>query len=113
STHPEKILKVAVSPETGLQAFQARRLAYDLGLSGDRADKAAAIMAALAKVYFDKDATIAEVNPLAVTKKGDVVVLDAKFDFDDNALFRHKDLESLRDLGEENPTEVRAGKANL
>src|SRR5262249_32978944 len=59
------------------------------------------------------DASIAEVNPLALTKKGDVVVLDAKFDFDDNAAFRHKDLEPLRDLGEENPTEVRAGKANL
>jgi succinyl-CoA synthetase beta subunit len=111
--YPEKILKVAVSPETGLQAYQARRLAFDLGFTGDQADKAAAIMTALAKVYFDKDATIAEVNPLALTKKGDVVVLDAKFDFDDNALFRHKDLESLRDLGEENPTEVRAGKANL
>ena len=111
--HPEKILKVAVSPETGLRAYQARRLAFDLGFNGDQADKAAAIMTALAKVYFDKDATIAEVNPLAVSKKGDVVVLDAKFDFDDNALFRHPDLQPLRDLGEENPIEVRAAKANL
>src|SRR5262245_12136745 len=113
ATHPEKILKAAVSPELGLRPYQARRLAFDLGFTGDQADKAAAIMTALSKVYFDKDASIAEVNPLAVTKKGDVVVLDAKFDFDDNAAFRHKDLEPLRDLGEENPTEVRAGKANL
>jgi succinyl-CoA synthetase beta subunit len=110
---PEKIFKVPVSPETGLLPFQARSLAYKLGLTGDQADKAAAIMTALARVYFDKDASIAEVNPLAVTKKGDVVVLDAKFDFDDNATFRHKDVQALRDLGEENPTEVRASKANL
>lgn len=113
ATHPEKILKVAVSPETGLLPFQARTLAYRLGFDGDQADKAAAIMMALARVYFEKDASIVEVNPLAITKKGEVVVLDAKIDFDDNALFRHKDVQALRDLGEENPTEVRAGKANL
>src|SRR6185503_2038118 len=65
------------------------------------------------KVYLEKDATLAEVNPLAITKKGDVMVLDAKFDFDDNALFRHKDIAALRDEGEENPAEVRAAKANL
>src|SRR5688572_1955784 len=106
--HPEKILKVAVSPETGLLPFQARDLAYRLGLDGDQADKAAAIMLAVAKVYFAKDASIVEVNPLAVTKKGEVIVLDAKIDFDDNALFRHKDVQELRDLGEENPTEIRA-----
>jgi succinyl-CoA synthetase beta subunit len=111
--HPEKILKVPVSPDTGLRPFQARTLAYGLGFTGDQADKAAGIITALAKVYFDKDASIAEVNPLAVTKSGDVVVLDAKFDFDDNALFRHKELAPLRDLGEENAMEVRAGKANL
>ena len=62
------------------------------------------------KVFLDKDATLAEINPLAITKKGDVVVLDAKIDFDDNALFRHKDIEALRDLNEENPAEVRAGE---
>jgi succinyl-CoA synthetase beta subunit len=111
--HPEKILRVPVSPETGLLPFQARETAYRLGFTGDQADKAAAIMMALAKVYLAKDATLAEVNPLAITKKGDVVVLDAKIDFDDNALFRHKDVQALRDLTEENPTEVRAGKANL
>jgi len=110
---PEKIIKVPVSPEVGLQPFQARRLAFELGFAGDQVDKAEKIMLALAKVYLEKDATLAEINPLAITKKGDVVALDAKFDFDDNALFRHKEVEALRDLGEENPVEVRAGKANL
>jgi succinyl-CoA synthetase beta subunit len=110
---PEKIIKVPFSPENGLQPFQARRLAYELGFTGDQVGKAEKIMLALSKVVLDKDATIAEVNPLAITKKGDVVVLDAKIDFDDNSLFRHKDVEALRDLNEENPTEVRAGKASL
>ena len=64
-------------------------------------------------MFLEKDASLAEINPLVVTKKGDVVALDAKIDFDDNALFRHKDIEALRDLSEENPVEVRAGKANL
>ena len=110
---PEKIFRVPLSPETGLLPFQARELAYRLGFEVSQVDKAAAIMLALSKVYFDKDATIAEVNPLAVTKSGDVVVLDAKLDFDDNALFRHKDIQALRDLAEENPVEIRAGQANL
>ncbi len=113
ATHPEKILKVAVSPEAGLLPFQARNLAYQLGFTTEQVDKAAAIMMALAKVYFEKDASIVEINPLAVTKKGEVVVLDAKIDFDDNAAFRHKDLQALRDLGEENPTEIRAAAASL
>ncbi len=110
---PEKIFKVPVSPETGLQPFQARRLAFDLGFTGDQVEKAEKIMMALSKVFLEKDASLAEINPLAVTKKGDVVALDAKFDFDDNALFRHKDIEALRDLLEENPVEVRASQANL
>ena len=111
--HPEKILKVAVSPETGLLPFQARRMAYELGFTAEQAAKAEKIMMALSKVFLEKDASLAEINPLAVTKKGDVVVLDAKIDFDDNAIFRHKEIEALRDLNEENPAEVRAGKANL
>jgi succinyl-CoA synthetase beta subunit len=110
---PEKIIKVPFSPENGLQPFQARRLAYELGFAGDQVAKAEKIMLALSKVFLEKDASLAEVNPLAITKKGDVVVLDAKIDFDDNSLFRHKEIEGLRDLNEENPTEVRAGKANL
>jgi succinyl-CoA synthetase beta subunit len=112
-TNPEKILKVLVSPETGLLPFQARRVAYDLGLAGDQAAKAEKIMMALSKVFLEKDASLAEINPLAVTKAGDVVALDGKIDFDDNALFRHPDVAALRDLDEENPAEIRAGKANL
>src|SRR5262249_15600335 len=110
---PEKILRVPIAPETGLLPFQARRLAYELGFTGEQVGKAEKIMAALSKVFLAKDATLAEVNPLAVTKKGDVVVLDAKIDFDDNALFRHKDIEALRDLNEENPIEVQAAKVGV
>ena len=96
-----------------MQPFQARRLAFELGFTGEQVAKAEKIMMALSKVFLDKDASLAEINPLAVTKKGDVVVLDAKIDFDDNALFRHPDIAELRDETEENPAEVRAGKANL
>jgi succinyl-CoA synthetase beta subunit len=110
---PEKIIKVPVSPETGLQPHQARRVAFELGFTGDQVPKVEAIMLALSKVFLEKDASLAEINPLAVTKKGDVVVLDAKIDFDDNALFRHPDVASLRDLSEENPVEIRAGNASL
>jgi succinyl-CoA synthetase beta subunit len=110
---PEKIFKVPVSPESGLQPYQARTLAFALGFTGEQVEKAEKIMTALAEVYLEKDATLAEINPLAITKKGDVVALDAKIDFDDNALFRHPDVEQLRDPGEENPVEVRASKANL
>jgi succinyl-CoA synthetase beta subunit len=110
---PEKILKVPVSPETGLLPFQAQKLAFDLGFTNEQIGPVVKIMMALSKVYFEKDASIVEVNPLAVTKKGDVVVLDAKIDFDDNAGFRHKDVQTLRDLTEENPTEIRAAKAAL
>jgi succinyl-CoA synthetase beta subunit len=111
--HPEKILKTAVAPETGLLPFQARRLAYELGFTSEQAPQVEKIMHALAKVYLEQDATLAEINPLAITKKGEVVVLDAKLDFDDNALFRHPNIAALRDLNEENSAEVRAGKANL
>jgi succinyl-CoA synthetase beta subunit len=110
---PEKIFKVPVSPELGLQPYQARTLAFALGFTGEQVEKAETIMHALARVYLEKDASLAEINPLAVTKKGGVVALDAKIDFDDNALFRHPEVEQLRDVGEENPVEVRASKANL
>jgi succinyl-CoA synthetase beta subunit len=110
---PELILKVPVSPETGLLPFQAQKLAFDLGFANEQIGAVVKIMMALSKVYFEKDASIVEVNPLAVTKKGEVVVLDAKIDFDDNATFRHKDVQALRDMAEENPTEIRAGKASL
>jgi succinyl-CoA synthetase beta subunit len=111
--HPEKIFKVHVTPETGLQPYQAQKMAFDLGFTSDQSAPVVKILTAISKLYFEKDASMVEVNPLAVTKKGDVVVLDAKVDFDDNAGFRHKDLAPLRDLSEENPTEIRAAAASL
>jgi succinyl-CoA synthetase beta subunit len=111
--HPEKIFKVAVAPETGLLPFQARKLAYDLGFSGEQAAKAEKIMMAVSKVFLEKDCSIVEINPLAITKKGDVVALDAKINFDESALFRHPDCEALRDLAEENPAEIRAANSGL
>jgi succinyl-CoA synthetase beta subunit len=110
---PGKIVKVPVSPETGLLPFQARRLAFELGFIGAQVEHAEAILMALSKVYLEKDCSLAEINPLVVTKPGEVLALDAKINFDDNALFRHPELEALRDLSEENPAEVRATKAGL
>jgi succinyl-CoA synthetase beta subunit len=111
--HPEKILKVPVTPEAGLQPFQARSLAFALGFTGEQVPQFEKIAAALSQVYFAKDASLAEINPLVVRETGAVEALDAKIDFDDNALFRHPDVEALRDLAEENPAEVRAAKAGL
>jgi succinyl-CoA synthetase beta subunit len=110
---PELILKATINPDTGLQPFQARRLAYDLGFTPAQAAQAEAIMTALARVYLDKDCSLAEINPLVVTTSGGVLALDAKMTFDDNALFRHPEIEAMRDLTEEDPAEVRAGKAGL
>jgi succinyl-CoA synthetase beta subunit len=110
---PEKILKAPVAPETGLLPFHARKLAFDLDFSAEQAPRAEALMTALARVFLDKDGSLAEINPLVVTPKGDVLALDAKMTFDDNALFRHPDVEKLRDESEENPAELRAGKAGL
>ncbi len=111
--NPEKILKTPVDPGAGLLPFQARRLAYDLGFTADQAPKAEAIMTALVRVFWDKDCSLAEINPLVVTPKGEVLALDAKMTFDDNALFRHPEIEKLRDLAEENPAEMRALRAGL
>jgi succinyl-CoA synthetase beta subunit len=110
---PEKILKTAVYPEFGLQPYQARRMAYALGFTGEQAAKTEAIIAALAKVYLEKDCSLAEINPLAVMDNGDVLAVDAKITFDDNALFRHPEIVQLRDETEENPAELRAGRAGL
>jgi len=110
---PEKILKMPVDPTAGLQPYQARRMAFQLGFTGDQAPKAEAIMAALSKIYLEKDATLAEINPLVVRETGEVEVLDGKMTFDDNALFRHPDIEKLRDVSEEDPAELRAGKSGL
>jgi succinyl-CoA synthetase beta subunit len=110
---PELILRTAVDPAAGLQPFQARRLAYDLGFTPEQAAKAEKIMTALVRVFLDKDCSLAEINPLIVTPDGDVQVLDAKMTFDDNALFRHPDIEALRDVAEENAAEMRAAEAGL
>jgi succinyl-CoA synthetase beta subunit len=110
---PEKILKSAVNPDSGLQSFQARRLAYELGFPVDQVPKAENLMTALARVFLDKDCSLAEVNPVVVTPKGDVLALDAKMTFDDNALFRHSDVEKYRDETEENPSELRAARSGL
>jgi succinyl-CoA synthetase beta subunit len=110
---PEKILKTVVDPDRGMLPYQTNRLAYELGFTAEQAPKAEVIMKALAKVFLDKDCSLAEINPLVVTPTGDVLALDAKMGFDDSALFRHPEIEAMRDLGEEDPAEVRAGKANL
>ena len=110
---PEKILKVTIDPHAGLQSFQARRLAFALGFTSDEVPQAEKIMLALARVFIDKDCSLAEINPLVVTPKGQVVVLDAKITFDDNALFRHPDIERLRDEAEEDAAELRAARAGL
>jgi succinyl-CoA synthetase beta subunit len=110
---PEKILKAVVDPDAGLHPFQARRLAYDLDFPADQAPRAEALMTALCRVFLDKDCSLAEVNPVVVTPKGDVLALDAKMTFDDNALFRHPDVEQLRDESEENAAELRAAKSGL
>jgi succinyl-CoA synthetase beta subunit len=110
---PEKILKTAVSPEMGLQPFQARRLAYELDFKAEQIPAAEKIMMAVSKVFLDKDASLVEINPLVVTPSGEVLALDAKITFDDNALFRHKDVVALRDESEEDPAELRATKSGL
>ncbi|MFQ5630665.1 MAG: ADP-forming succinate--CoA ligase subunit beta [bacterium] len=110
---PEKILKEWVDPVAGLRSAQARKLAFGLGLKGDAFKSATKFVHALYHAYVKTDAALAEINPLVVTKSGDVLALDAKMNFDDNALYRHKDYAALRDLHEEEPLEVEASKSNL
>jgi succinyl-CoA synthetase beta subunit len=111
--NPDAILKEPISPELGLLPYQARKLAFKLGFVGDQVAQAEKIMMALSQVFLAKDCNIVEINPLVVTPKGEVVVLDAKIVFDDNALFRHKDIEALRDESEEDPAELRAARSGL
>lgn len=110
---PEKILKEWVNPVTGLSGYQARNLAFGLGLEGKAVNKAVSFMQALYTAFVEKDASLAEINPLIVTKSGDIVALDAKINFDSNALYRHPDIMELRDLDEEDPKEVEASKFDL
>ncbi len=110
---PEKILKEWVNPVTGLSDYQARNLAFGLGLEGKAVNKAVKFMKALYKAFTEKDASLAEINPLIVTKGGDIVALDAKINFDSNALYRHPDIMELRDEDEEDPKEIEASKFDL
>jgi succinyl-CoA synthetase beta subunit len=110
---PEKILKETIDPAVGLQAFQARKLAFGIGLPNSVVNKAVKFMTALYRAYVDLDASLAEINPFLLTEDGEFYALDAKLNFDDNALFRHKDYAELRDLNEEDPLEVEASKHDL
>src|SRR5246500_5806257 len=111
--NPELILKEHVEPGLGLQPFQARRLAFGLGLAAQLVNDAVQFMVGLYKAFEDTDASLAEINPFLVTGDNKVYALDAKMNFDDNALYRHKDLKELRDLNEEEPLEIEASKFGL
>ncbi len=110
---PEKILKVSVDPATGMLPFHARQLAFGLGLEGKQIGTATKFMLALYDAFIKLDSSMMEINPLVVTGDGDIIALDAKMNFDDNALFRHKDIEELRDEDEEDPAELEAARHEL
>jgi succinyl-CoA synthetase beta subunit len=110
---PEKLLKIHVDPVYGLQGFQAREAAFFLGLQGEQFRNAVKFIEALYNAYTSIDASLAEINPLVITKEGRVLALDAKINFDDNALYRHKDYLELRDITEEDALEYEASKSNL
>jgi len=111
--HPELIFKEWIDPAAGLAGFQARRLAFKLGLSGETFKQAVKFLLSLYKAFQSSDASLAEINPLIITTQGSVLALDAKMNFDDNAVPRHPDIQALRDLDEEDPLEVEASKYSL
>ena len=111
--HPEKILKVAIDPVQGFQQYHGRQIAFGLGLEGKQIGTAVKFIGALYKAFMDLDCSIVEINPLVVTGAGDILALDAKVNFDDNALFRHTDIEELRDESEEDPSELEAARHSL
>ena len=113
ANHPEKILRVAVDPATGVSGYHGRKLAYGLGLEGKQVGAFGKFVAAMYKAFVALDCAIVEINPLVVTGAGEVVALDAKVSFDDSALFRHPELERLRDEAEEDPKELEAAKYDL
>ena len=110
---PEKIVKEVVEPALGLQPYQARKLAFALGLSGSQHKNAVKFLTGLYKAYIASDCSLAEINPLVLTKEGEVIALDAKMNFDDNALYRHQDIVQFRDIDEEAPLEIEASKYSL
>ena len=110
---PEKIIKVAIDPIFGMEGFYARQIAFGLGLEDKQVSSAVKLLTALYKAFTELDASLLEVNPLVVTGSGDVIALDAKMNFDDNALYRHPDIAEMRDEDEEDPTELEASKHEL
>jgi len=110
---PEKILTISIDPVTGYSAFHGRRIAFALGLQGDQVKQCVKLVGNLYKAFTEKDMSLLEINPLIVTDKGDLRCLDAKINFDDNALFRHRDIANLRDIEEEDPAEVEASRHGL
>ena len=110
---PEKIIKVAIDPAIGLQPFHARKLAFGLGLTGTQVRSAVAFLSAMYKAFTELDASMVEINPLVVTGDGELLALDAKMNFDSNGLFRHPQVEELRDLDEEDPAEMEASEHEL
>ncbi len=112
-SHPEKIHKEWVNPGTGLQPFQARKIAFNLGLEGKAFKEMVTFVSALYRAYDETDSAMFEINPVLKTSDDKIIAVDAKVNLDDNALYRHKDFLELRDLAEEDPTEVEAGKYNL
>jgi succinyl-CoA synthetase beta subunit len=110
---PEKIIKEPVDPAIGVQPYQARKIAYALGLGGDFLQPAVNLILNLYRAFIETDASLIEINPLIITEDHRLLALDAKMNFDDNALYRHKDIAAMRDLNEEDPREVEASKFNL
>ncbi len=111
--NPDAIKKIDIDPVTGLMPYQARELAFQIGIPNASVNKAASFMVGLYKAFVDCDCSIAEINPLVLTKEGDIICLDAKMNFDSNSLYRHKDIVAYRDLNEEEPTEIEASKFDL
>jgi succinyl-CoA synthetase beta subunit len=110
---PDKIVKEWIEPSLGLRPFQANKISYGLGLDPSQVGKLRSVITGLYKTFYEKDCLLAEINPLVLTGSGDFIALDAKINFDDNALFRHKEIVALRDLNEEAPLEIEASKYNL
>ncbi|GAB4360325.1 MAG: ADP-forming succinate--CoA ligase subunit beta [Kiloniellaceae bacterium] len=113
AAHPEKILKMAIDPAVGFMPFHGRKIAFGLGLEGKQVGAAVKFMTAMYNAFLALDASIVEINPLVVTGAGEVIALDAKMNFDDNALFRHKDVAEMRDEDEEDAMEIEAAKHEL
>jgi succinyl-CoA synthetase beta subunit len=110
---PEKIQTIDIDPAMGMQGFHAREIAFGFGLKGDQVKSCVSFLMAMYKAFTDLDASLVEINPLVITKKGEVVALDAKMNFDDNALYRHKDVAEMRDEDEQDPIELEAGRHEL